>query len=662
MRVGMCGVAEVRSCVIPPTSARDVTDHVTTGVAAAVVTSRGWCTGRERAVGLVERRRRVAPGHRMCGARHRARRVGRRRDRGARRRRAPRRQVWGTRFELRSGCRSTCPILGWRGPTRRSSERCPARPSTGRAPRWSSLLVVAVAWLVLRLWRAQRDRGRVRLGVETRARFATTRDLAPLIVQRPVPSGRFVLGRVHGKLVATEDRRAAEATGTRQRASFRQGDRGSVAVIGPSRSGKTVNVISGLLDWDGPAVVVSVKRDLIDATRAARSANGETRVFDPSGVSGLPTAGLARWTPLRAASTPRGAQKAATSLAASIPRSGVDGGADYWVKQAEILLTGLLGAAALDRNLTMVDVAEWVFSKSIPAKGEPNEIVDLLKIAKDYGYPSEREAAGAAMLQLDAIWNLDERVRSSVYATVQTVVQAWLDPAVEASAVLDKHQPSFVDLAWLSNPDKANTLYLVAPLDDQKRLAPVLGGLLGDLKDQAYQADIAGNGLDRPLLMVVDEAGNMPLAWLPEVAATCAGIGILLVTIWQSKAQLDAAYGRLADSVLTNHLTKVVFSGCSDPATLDYVSRLLGDEDVAAPLDVLRPRRRAPAQRVRVDPPRGAHPVPPPPPSATRRGRAHPRHPSAGAPPGPPLLDRTRPARARRRIRLRADVSARVRS
>jgi type IV secretion system protein VirD4 len=442
-------------------------------------------------------------------------------------------------------------------------------------------VVVGVAWLVLRLWRAQQDRGRVRLGVDTRARFATTRDLAPLVVQRPVPGGRFVLGRVYGNLVATEDRRAAEEAGARQRTGFRQGDRGSVAVIGPSRSGKTVNVISGLLDWNGPAVVVSVKRDLIDATRVARSVGGETRVFDPSGVSGLPASGLARWTPLRAASTPRGAQKAATSLAASIPRSGVDGGADYWVKQAEILLTGLLGAAALDRNLTMVDVAEWVFSKSIPTKGEPNEIVDLLKIAKDYGYPPEREAAGSAMLQLDAIWNLDERVRSSVYATVQTVVQAWLDPAVEASAVLDKHQPEFVDLAWLSNPDKANTLYLVAPLDDQKRLAPVLGGLLGDLKDQAYQADIAGTGLTRPLLMVVDEAGNMPLAWLPEVAATCAGIGILLVTIWQSKAQLDAAYGRLADSVLTNHLTKVVFSGCSDSATLDYVSRLLGDEDVA---------------------------------------------------------------------------------
>ena len=146
-----------------------------------------------------------------------------------------------------------------------------------------AVVVVSVAVLVMRTWRATRTRGRVRLGVETRARFATSRDLAPLIVQRPVPSGRFVLGRVHGRLVATEDRRAADSAGRRRRASFRQGDRGSVAVIGPSRSGKTVNVIAGLLDWDGPAVVVSVKRDLIDATRTAHDRVGTDRVFDPSG-------------------------------------------------------------------------------------------------------------------------------------------------------------------------------------------------------------------------------------------------------------------------------------------------------------------------------------------------------------------------------------------
>jgi type IV secretion system protein VirD4 len=450
---------------------------------------------------------------------------------------------------------------------------------------WLSTIVVAAAVVaglvvVLRFWRVSRDRGRVRLGIDTRARFATVRDLAPLVVDRPTPSARFVLGRVHGKLVATEDRSAAPAA--RGRLAQRRGDRGSVAVIGPSRSGKTVNVIAGLLEWDGPAVVVSVKRDLIDATERARSARGEARVFDPTGVSGVPARQLARWSPLRAASTSRGAQKAATALAASIPRAGVEGGGDYWVKQAEILLAGLLGAAALDPTRTMVDVAHWVFTKDIPVKGAPNEIIDILRRARDEGGPAERAAAGAAMLQLDAVWKLDERVRSSVYATVQTVVQAWLEPAVELSATLDDHhRERFVDLDWLTADGTANTLYLVAPLDDQRRLAPVLGGLLGDLKDQAYQRDVAGRTLSRPLLMVVDEAGNMPLAWLPEVAATCAGIGVLLVTIWQSKAQLDAAYGRLSDSVLTNHLTKIIFSGCSDPATLDYVSRLLGEEEVS---------------------------------------------------------------------------------
>src|SRR5205085_948219 len=81
-------------------------------------------------------------------------------------------------------------------------------------------------------------------------------------------------------------------------------------------------------------------------------------------------------------------------------------------------------------------------------------------------------------------------------------------------------------------------------------------------------------------LLVMDEAGNTPTRWLPPVASTCAAIGILLVTIWQSRAQIDAAYGSLADSVLTNHGTKIIFSGASDLATLRYASELLGTEEV----------------------------------------------------------------------------------
>ena len=127
---------------------------------------------------------------------------------------------------------------------------------------------------------------------------------------------------------------------------------------------------------------------------------------------------------------------------------------------------------------------------------------------------------------------------------------------------------------------RANTLYLVVPLDGYERLAPVIGGFLSDLKAQAYEWDVAGRRLPAPLLMLIDEAGNMPLSWLPQVASTCAGIGIQLVTIWQSLAQIDEAYGKLANSVITNHATKLFFPAASDESTLGYQSKIAGDEDV----------------------------------------------------------------------------------
>jgi type IV secretory pathway TraG/TraD family ATPase VirD4 len=43
-------------------------------------------------------------------------------------------------------------------------------------------------------------------------------------------------------------------------------------VIGPTRCGKTANTISGILEWKGPAVLSSVKTDLLEATMRRRAA------------------------------------------------------------------------------------------------------------------------------------------------------------------------------------------------------------------------------------------------------------------------------------------------------------------------------------------------------------------------------------------------------
>jgi type IV secretion system protein VirD4 len=57
-------------------------------------------------------------------------------------------------------------------------------------------------------------------------------------------------------------------------------------------------------------------------------------------------------------------------------------------------------------------------------------------------------------------------------------------------------------------------------------------------------------------------------------------LGVLLVTIWQSVAQVEVAYGRQADTILTNHLSKVFYAGLSDPASLRYITTVLGDAEV----------------------------------------------------------------------------------
>jgi type IV secretion system protein VirD4 len=97
------------------------------------------------------------------------------------------------------------------------------------------------------------------------------------------------MGKVGRRLVATEDRHSQDAGTQRRRARTRVGDRSAVVVVGPSRCGKTANVTAGVLDWDGPAILSSVKDDLYNSTVARRRQLGKVFVFDP--FSELPISG-----------------------------------------------------------------------------------------------------------------------------------------------------------------------------------------------------------------------------------------------------------------------------------------------------------------------------------------------------------------------------------
>ena len=343
-----------------------------------------------------------------------------------------------------------------------------------------------------------------------------------------------------------------------------------MALIGPARSGKTWCAANGIRHWGLPAILSSVKTDLLAATLEERQRLGDVKVFDPTGVTGMASA---HWTPLRGATSLQGAAANAKALVDSAPQ-GERSGDSHWLKQAEILLTSLLWLAANTEKLTISHVVNWVLEFDRPTETSSGMVAPLLRAHIDGDDPALAAAAARVHRWMKGLWELDSRTSSSIYATARTAIWPWADPDVAAVS-----EDCDIDLDWLLSG--TNTLYLATPLADQDRLAPVLGGLISDLVNQAFDRTSRQRArLDPTLLLVLDEAANTPLRKLPEWASTVAGIGIQLVTVWQSRSQLEAIYGAHADTILTNHLTKLFFAGMSDNAGLDYVGRLSGHEHV----------------------------------------------------------------------------------
>ncbi len=428
----------------------------------------------------------------------------------------------------------------------------------------------AVAWAGWRLFREPREHldRRTRLGIPAQGRLAKPRDLRPLLTRRPEP-GRFVLGRVGRQLIATE----LPSSGRTRRRSV---GRGAVALIGASRSGKTTAAIGGILEWQGPAVLCSLRSDLLGATGRWRAGCGDVRVFDPCDVTGREST---TWSPLRGAQTKNGAMRAAKAMAAASPREPRPGQqGDFWTAMAESLLAALLILAANTKDRTFSDVVRWVVSTDMPVEGYVGEVPPLLRALKNEIDPDRQAAGKWAAEVLEGLWRNDHRTVSSVYATARTMVWPWVDPKVAQVTA-----SCGINLDWLLAGN--NTLYVCMPLNDEDRLRPVLGGLLNDLVGQAFERHVRTNKpLDPPLLLVLDEAATLCPDRLPAWSSTLAGLGVQLVTTWQSVGQIEAVYGRHSEGILTNHLTKVFYAGMSDPMGLDYASRLSGDEHLPAAL------------------------------------------------------------------------------
>lgn len=370
---------------------------------------------------------------------------------------------------------------------------------------------------------------------------------------RPMARGRvrhqrLALGRHHGRLLRTEQRHALIA-------------------FGPPQSGKSSGLaIPALLEWDGPAVASSIKTDLLGATLARRRSLGEVFVFDPFELG---RAGSHTWSPLRGAGTWDGALEVAWRLAAAgeLDQRGVDGG-DFWALAAEQRLAPLLYTAAAT-GAGMDAVVRWVY-------GQGGRELDrtLLELSGSARGEAERDGAHAAYDAVRAFESQADRTRASIEATAQALLRAYRFTRVARSARSSQISPEKL-------LDQPGTLYVIGDAKASKLLRPIFLALLSEVVDHAYErATLNGGRLELPLLLCLDEAGNVaPLPNLAEVASTAPSHNIQLVSIFHDLAQARGRYRQQAETVVNSHRARMLLPGVADLSTLRYFAGLTGDEE-----------------------------------------------------------------------------------
>ncbi|MGC8512688.1 MAG: type IV secretory system conjugative DNA transfer family protein [Acidimicrobiales bacterium] len=342
----------------------------------------------------------------------------------------------------------------------------------------------------------------------------------------------------------------------------------SMLVFGPPRSGKGMSlVIPAILDAPGALVTTSTRPDNLAVTVAARSEHGPVMVFDPQGLAcsaqgpGVP---VLAWSLTRGCEDPRVAMIRAEALVADGSKSGVEN-ASFWRTQALSVTRCMLHAAALDGRCA-ADLYRWSHSA-----GSAKEATSILA--------SHPEATPGWDRALDAIISAESRTRDSVWAMVANTFAALADPAVLAS-VSPAAGVEFDPLAFLA---MRGSVYLLGTATGASATASLIAALIEDLIDAARRlaARSAGQRLDPPLALVLDEAANYPLPSLPALMAEGGGSGITTMGVLQSLAQARDRWGReAAGAIWDSAIVKVVLGGSANADDLADISRLVGERQV----------------------------------------------------------------------------------
>jgi type IV secretory pathway TraG/TraD family ATPase VirD4 len=330
----------------------------------------------------------------------------------------------------------------------------------------------------------------------------------------------------------------------------------AVMVLGPPRSGKTSTVvIPAMLAAPGPAVSTATKPDVLEATWRARAQIGQVWLFDPSGEQReLPREiRWLSWSPVTAASSWDAALLMARAMAACAAPGRGTTNEGHWRERSSALLAPLLLAANLGGQ-PVAEVLRWVLRQDLGPAGLTLE---------------DHEVAVASDV-LVGIAKTDERERSSIFSATAGVLAAYNADGTRHAAASPNFDPGrFVD--------STDTIYVTAPAHRQALCAPLVVGLLEQIRHATYARSAAGP----PVFLCLDELANIaPIHDLPALVSEAGGQGLHVLACLQDLSQARERWGEAAaDGFLSLFQTKLILSGIADPRTLEAISLALGEYD-----------------------------------------------------------------------------------
>ena len=341
----------------------------------------------------------------------------------------------------------------------------------------------------------------------------------------------------------------------------------AVLVLGPPRSGKTSGlVVPTVLGAEGAVVSTSTKPDVMRATASARQRRGRCLLYDPSGTVVLPTGvERVRWSPVTGCRRWDDALLVAHGLVGSTRtaggRTGGDPGADHWTERAQSLLAPILHAAALDGG-DLTRVLSWI---------DRRQAAPALSIL-------DHEGAVVAGDLLAGIAATDGREQSGIWSTASGVLAAYRSEAALATTVAPDFDPG-------SFCDSPSTLYICATGRHQALAAPLVVGLLTDVRAAAYARAARAPGTtgagSAPVVLALDEVANIaPVPDLPAMVSEGGSQGVVTLACLQDLSQARGRWGPGAEGFLSLFGTTVVLPGIGDVRTLEALSCLAGEQEV----------------------------------------------------------------------------------